>query len=182
MQASASYAGQPSNTVNDSTSAVVQGVLQVPLYEGGKVYSGVRQAKENVSQNKLKVIGAVRSVREGVANSWNSLVASGQAIASARAQVTAAQLALNGVKQEYDVGSRSTVDVLNAETALLTAQLTLVTAEHDRLVYSYQVLANVGLLTADHLRLGVSYDPKLHYDSVRDKWIGFDSYNPDPLN
>jgi TolC family type I secretion outer membrane protein len=182
LQASASYAGQPSNTVNDSTSAVVQGVLQVPLYEGGKVYSGVRQAKENVSQNKLKVIGAVRSVREGVANSWNSLVASGQAIASARAQVTAAQLALDGVKQEYDVGSRSTVDVLNAETALLTAQLTLVTAEHDRLVYSYQVLANVGLLTADHLRLGVSYDPKLHYDSVRDKWIGFDSYNPDPLN
>jgi outer membrane protein len=172
LQASGSYAGQPSNSINDTTSAVVQGVLQVPLYEGGKVYSGVRQAKENVSQNKLKVIGAVRSVREGVANAWNGMVASGQAIASARAQVTAAQLALDGVKQEYDVGSRSTVDVLNAETALLTAQLTLATSEHDRLVASYQVLATVGLLTADHLRLGVSYDPTLHYDSVRNKWIG----------
>lgn len=182
LQATASYAGQPSSSINDTTSAVVQGVLQVPLYEGGKVYSGVRQAKDYVSQNRLKVIGAVRSVREGVANAWNSLVASGQTIAAAKAQVSAAQLALNGVQQEYDVGSRSTVDVLNAETALLSAQLTLATAEHDRQVASFQVLAAIGQLTADHLRLGVSYDPTLHYDAVRNKWIGLDPQDPDPVN
>ncbi|MEO6607685.1 MAG: TolC family outer membrane protein [Aestuariivirga sp.] len=182
VQASANYNGQPSTAINDTTSAVVQGVLQVPLYEGGKVYSGVRQAKENVSQNKLRVIGAVRSVREGVANAWNSLIASGQAITSARAGVSAGQLALNGVNQEYNVGSRSTIDVLNSQTVLLNAQLTLATSEHDRMVASYQVLAAIGLLTANNLKLGVSYDPTLHYDSVRNKWIGFDSYNPDPLN
>ena len=182
VQASANYNGQPSTAISDSTSAVVQGVLQVPLYEGGRVYSEVRQAKENVSENKLRVIGAVRAVREGVANAWNSLIASGQAITSARAQVTAAQLALSGVNQEYNVGSRSTIDVLNSQTVLLNAQLTLATSEHDKMVASYQVLAAIGLLTANNLQLGVSYDPTLHYDSVRNKWIGFESYNPDPLN
>jgi outer membrane protein len=181
VQASGSYYGQPSSSVDQTTSAVVQGVLQVPLYEGGKVYSGVRQAKDNVSQNKLKVIGAVRSVREGVANAWNSLVASGQAIQSAKSQVTAAKLALDGVQQEYQVGSRSTVDVLNAESVLLTAQLTLATSEHDRLVASYEVLSAIGLLTADHLRLGVSYDPTQHYDAVRNKWLGVDPVDPDPV-
>ncbi len=182
LQASANYNGQPSTAISDTTSAVVQGVLQVPLYEGGRVYSEVRQAKEYVSQNKLKVIEAVRSVREGVANAWNSFIASSQVIEAAKSQVTAGRLALNGVQQEYDVGSRSTVDVLNAETVLLTAQLTLATAEHDRLVASYQVLAATGQLTADHLRLGVSYDPSLHYDAVRNKWIGLDPADPDPVN
>ena len=182
LQASESLNDQPSSSVNNSSTAVVEGVLQVPLYEGGKVYSQVRQAKDNVSQNRLKVIGTVRSVRENVANAWNSLIASTQSIAAAKAQVSAAQQALNGVQQEYDVGSRSTVDVLNAQTTLLTAQLTLASAEHDRLVASYEVLANIGLLTADHLQLGVAYNPKVHYDAVRDKWIGLNPEDPDPVN
>jgi len=182
VQASASYNGQPTAAVSDTTTGVVEGVLQVPIYEGGRVYSEVRQAKEVVSQNKLRVIEAVRNVREGVANAWNSFIASSQTIESARAQVSAGQLALTGVQQEFDVGSRSTVDVLNAETVLLTAQLTLATAQHDRLVASYQVLAATGQLTADHLRLGVYYDPKLHYDAVRNKWIGLDPEDPDPVN
>ncbi len=181
VQASQTWSGQPSSAVNSASTSLIQGVVSVPIYEGGKVYSGVRQAQETVSQNKLKVIGAVRSVREGVVDAWNSLASSGQSIASARSQVAASRLALNGVEQEYQVGSRSTIDVLNAEAALLTAQLTLATAVHDRMVASYQVLSAIGQLTADHLRLGVSYDPRLHYDSVRNKWIGFDSTNPDPV-
>lgn len=182
LQASQSLSFPQTSTVSESSTAVVQGVLQVPLYEGGKVYSGVRQAKDTVSQNKLKVIEAVRAVREGVANAWNSLIASSQSIDAARSGVAAARLALSGLQQEYDVGSRSTVDVLNGETTLLSAQLTLASAERDRLVASYQVLAAIGLLTADNLRLGVSYDPQVHYDAVRNKWIGLNNENPDPVN
>ena len=181
LQGSQTWAGQPSTTVNNASTSIVEGVFSVPIYEGGRVYSEVRQAQENVSQNKLRVIGTVRSVRENVTDAWNSYVAASQSIESARSQVSASQLALNGVQQEYQVGSRSTIDVLNAQGTLLTAQLTLATSIHDRAVAGYQVLAAIGQLTADHLRLGVSYDPRVHYDSVRNKWIGFDSVNPDPV-
>jgi outer membrane protein len=156
-------------------SLTLQGVVSVPLYEGGQVYSRVRQAKENVSQSKLKAIDAVRTVRQGVASAWARLAAAQQAVAANKTQVSASQLALNGVRQEYAVGSRSTVDVLNAETSVLNAQISLVSAQHDQLLGSYQLQAAMGHLTAQHLHLGTLYNPNEHYNDVRNKWIGLDA-------
>jgi TolC family type I secretion outer membrane protein len=150
--------------------------LDVPIYEQGMVYSQVRAAKQTASQRRIQVIEAGRAVREGVTSSWNYLTAAQQGIAAARSQVQASLLALDGVRQEYLVGSRTTLDVLNAEQSVLNARIALVQAEHDKIVASYQLLSAMGRLTAQHLALNVShYDPTENYRRVRNKWIGTDA-------
>jgi outer membrane protein len=151
----------------------VLGRVSVPLYEAGSVYSAVREAKQVESQRRIEIIGAARLVRETVVTAWNFLIASRETIAAAKSQVSANALALDGVKQEYLVGSRTTLDVLNAEAELLDSQVTLAQAERDQIVAAYQILGSIGQLTARQIGLGVDYyDPIDNYDNVRNKWFG----------
>ncbi len=83
-----------------------------------------------------------------------------------------------GVREEAKVGQRTTLDVLNAQLALLNARVNLVIAQRDRVVASYAALAAIGRLTAGDLRLNiVEYDPAVHFDQVKDKWFGVDTPN-----
>jgi outer membrane protein len=94
-------------------------------------------------------------------------------IQAAQAQVNSSEIALNGVREEARVGQRTTLDVLNAQQSLVNARVTLVVAQHDRVVASYNLLNAVGILSP--LTLGLStpvYDPRVHYHQVRDSWIG----------
>lgn len=151
----------------------VLGRVSVPLYEAGSVYSAVREAKQVESQRRIEIISAARTVRESVVTAWNFLIASRETIVSSKSQVSANALALDGVKQEYLVGSRTTLDVLNAEAELLNAQVILAQAERDQIVAAYQILGSIGQLTARQLSLGVdTYDPIDNYDNVRNKWFG----------
>jgi outer membrane protein len=158
------------------TTATIEGIITVPLYEGGQIYSAVRQAKQLASQRRILVIETGRGVREGVSIAWNNYLASTQLISANRTQVEAAKLALDGVQQEYLVGSRTTLDVLNAQSVLVSAQINLVQAQSDQIVASYDVLASIGKLTARNLKLKVPYyDPEANYREVRDKWIGLEA-------
>lgn len=149
------------------------GRVTVPLYESGSVYSAVREAKQVESQRRIEIIGAARTVRETVVTAWNFLIASRETITAAKSQVSANTLALDGVKQEYLVGSRTTLDVLNAESELLDSQVTLAQSERDLIVAAYQILGSIGQLTARQIGLGVDYyDPIENYDNVRNKWFG----------
>jgi outer membrane protein len=151
----------------------VGAVLTVPLYEAGLVYSQVRQAKQIASQRRIQVIEVARAVREVVVTAWSSLEAARQVIVASRAQVSANVLALDGVRQEYLVGSRTTLDVLDAEAELVESQVLLADAERDQILAAYQLVASIGRLTARNLALNVEYyDPMENYRDVRDKWIG----------
>jgi TolC family type I secretion outer membrane protein len=173
LQASATFNDNPSSGTSRSESARIEGVLTIPLYEAGRVYSSVREAKHVASQRRLQVIQAGRSVRESVSISWNNLAAAREIIVSAKAQVSAAELALDGVRQEYFVGSRTTLDVLDAETEVVTARIALVSAERDQIVAAYQILGSIGRLTARDLVLPVEYyDADENYLKVRGKWFG----------
>ncbi|MDK9696882.1 MAG: TolC family outer membrane protein [Siculibacillus sp.] len=157
-------------TMND---ARVSLQLTVPLYQGGGEYAKIRQAKEQLGAAKIQVDLARDTVRYNVVSAWGMLQAANASIAAYRAQVEATRLALNGVIEEQRVGQRTTLDVLNQQTSLITAQSNLVNAERSRIVGSFQLAAAIGRLDADHLRLKVtSYDPTAHYDAVKDKWIG----------
>ena len=148
----------------------------VPLYaQGGAVYSSVRQAKQLASQRRIQVIEVARAVRKAVAEAWNAYVAYADIITNARTQVSASELALNGVQQEYQAGTRTTLDVLNAQRDLVVSRTTLVNAEKNRVVAAYQLLASIGHLTARDLDLNVAvYDPEQNYNRVRNKWFGTD--------
>lgn len=175
LQANASLSNDSQFDSGETKSANIAGVLTVPIYEAGAVYSDVRRAKQIESQRRIQVVEAGRAVVKGVTTAWNFLSAAREVIVSARAQVAAAAEALNGVQQEYLVGSRSTIDVLNAEQEVINARINLVSAEHDHVLASYELQAAIGKLTARNLGLaGPYYDTGENYRRVKNKWIGTD--------
>ena len=158
---------------SQQTTASIVGQISVPIYEGGEVYARARQAKEVLGQQRLQTDLQRDRVRALVVSSWGQVENSKQAIVSTQAAVKAAEIALNGVREEAKVGQRTTLDVLNAQQVLLNARVTLVTAQRDRVVFSYTLLAAVGRLSATTLNLAVTrYDANIHYDQVKDKWFG----------
>jgi outer membrane protein len=147
--------------------------LAVPVYQGGAEYSLIRQSKETLAQQRLNLDMVRDQTRATIVQSWGQLQAARAQVSSAQAQVTASETALNGVREEARVGQRTTLDVLNAQQALVNARNALVNAQHDRVVASYSVLAAVGRLTPQVLGLAtVIYDPSVHYHQVRDAWGG----------
>ncbi len=173
LTASASKNYLPVYNVNKQTEASVLGTLTIPIYQGGAEYSAIRQSKETVGQQRLNLDVTRDQARATVVQSWGQLDAAKAQIEATTAQVNAAEIALNGVREEARVGQRTTLDVLNAQQELVNARVALVTAQHDRVVASYTLLAAVGGLSMQHLGLNVLiYDPQVHYQQVRDAWIG----------
>lgn len=172
-----SLAHSDSSITDDSwsNSASIGAVLSVPFYQSGSVYSQVRQARQINSQRKIQIDEAVRQVREAVSQSWERLETAQARIKSSDEEIRANSIALEGVQQEAQVGSRTTLDVLDAEQELLTSNVKRVTSRRNEYVAVYDVLAAIGNLTASKLALAVDlYDPTVNYDRVRDKWIGLD--------
>jgi outer membrane protein len=158
--------------------AFVLGQLSVPIYQGGQEYSLIRQAKETVGQKRIDLDTARDAAQANVITVWAQLEAAKAQIYATQTQVASAEIALNGVREEARVGQRTTLDVLNAIIALVNARTALVTAQHDRVVASYNTLAGVGELNMPKLGLNIPlYDPMVHYQQVRDAWAGV--RNPD---
>lgn len=165
-------------TGSRSFNGTVLGQVSVPLYEGGVTYSEIRQAKETASQARLQADLQSAAVRALVSSTWGQLDSAKAVIQSSEAAVKSAAIALAGVREEAKVGQRTTLDVLNAQQLLLNTRVSLVSAQHDRVVASYAVMAAIGRLSAANLNLNViEYDPTVHFDQVKNKWIG--THTPD---
>jgi outer membrane protein len=157
----------------ESFTAGVSGQLTVPVYQGGSEYAAIRQAKETQGQRQLDLHVARDQVRANVWQAWAQLQASKSSIESTKAQVKSAEAALNGVREEARLGQRTTLDVLNAQQELVSARIAMVSAQRDRVVNSYTLLAAIGRLSPQALGLSVpAYDATVHYHQVRDAWAG----------
>jgi outer membrane protein len=164
---------ETSLTTLEAMQGSVVGQMTLPLYQGGGEYATIRQSKETLTQRRLDLDTARDQTRATVTQSWGQLQAAKAQILSTQAQVNAAEIALNGVREEARVGQRTTLDVLNAQQELVNARVALVTAQRDRVVASYALLAAVGRLSIQTLALHVPvYDPRIHYHQVRDSWFG----------
>ena len=173
LQASGQQSYESTITTFRSFGAAAVAQLSVPVYQGGAEYSLIRQSKENLAQQRLVLEQTRDQTRANTVTAWGQLVAGKAQVASAQAQVDASEIALTGVRREATVGQRTTLDVLNAQQALVNARVALVTAQHDRVVASYAVLNAVGRLSPQVLNLPTSvYDPSVHYQQVRDSWVG----------
>ena len=178
LQASYDRNGQDSAPQSIGEQTVVRGVVTWPLYQGGAEWANVRQAKELNSQARLQVLDTQRGVDQGVSNAWEGLRAAKSLTVANDKQVKAEQLAFEGVRQELEVGSRTTLDVLNEQQTLLNAQVALVRSQHDEVVAGYQLLASVGKLTAKELGLPVTlYDPSENYDMQTWRPFGAATYD-----
>jgi outer membrane protein len=164
-----------------SQSATLQATI--PLYQAGQIGSQIRQAQERRNE-LLAAIGAVgRQVAESATNAVVSLQTSRALIQSSQVAVDANMLALEGVKQENQVGTRTVLEVLNAEQELLQTRANLVSARRDEYVAGYTLLAAVGQAEGDALAVSTdTYDPTVNARAVRHKWNDFEQTpNPPPL-
>jgi outer membrane protein len=150
--------------------------MTVPLYEAGSVYAQTRAAKQTVYQRRNLLDDARRAAIQSATRDWETIQSGRAQVQSLQSTIRAAAIALEGVRQEAQVGSRTVLDVLNAEQELFTDRVNLVQAQHDLAVAEFDLSQQIGRLTAESLKLPVQpYDPKKHYDDVRNKWIGFGS-------
>ncbi|WP_424811912.1 TolC family outer membrane protein [Roseococcus sp. YIM B11640] len=152
--------------------------LTVPIYQNGAEHSAVRQARQQAQQSITQVDEQRRLVAQNASQSWESLRSARAAVESVRAQIRAAEIALDGVQREAIVGSRTTLDVLNAEQELLNARTSLVNALSLVITGSYALAASIGRLTAQDLGLQVEiYDMTAYYNAVRNRWAGIGDYS-----
>ena len=159
---------------HEQSEASVIARLTMPLYEAGSVYAQTRAAKQTVTQLRDQLLDARRAAIQQATRDWEQILSLRQRIVSLNATIRAAGIALDGVRQEEQAGTRTVLDVLNAQQELLSDQTSLVTTQHDLAIAEFDLALQVGTLTAIDLKLPVQYyDVDKHYQEVRNKWIGF---------
>jgi len=174
LQAQSSWASNSAVGIDESRDRRVGLQLSMPLYAGGAQQARIRGSALGVQQRQLELDATRRETRRGVLASWNGLLAARARVASFRASVAANEVAYEGAQAEYQrIGSRTLLDVLNAEQELFTAQVSLAQARRDEVVAAFQVNAAIGGLTARKLDLPVNiHDPAPHLERARSNWFG----------
>jgi outer membrane protein len=168
-----SYGSTTTITNLESFNASGLAQLNIPVFQGGGEYAQIRQAKETLQQRRVDLDTQRDQAQQTLVQAWGALEAAKAQVQATQTQVNAAEIALNGVREEARVGQRTTLDVLNAQQELVNARVALVSAQRDRVVQSYTLLAASGGLSATVLALPVQvYDPTVHYHQVRDTWVG----------
>jgi outer membrane protein len=167
--------GTPENRSNTTAGISVN----IPLYQGGRPAARVRQAQARESQSMEQAIEVERGVIAQTRAAYASWRAANAVAESSRIAVDASRLSLEGVRAENSVGSRTILDILNAEQELLNAQVQLVTARRDAYVAGFTLLAAMGRAEAEDLGLegGALYDPEVNARRVRSR---FSDWGDDP--
>ncbi len=173
--------GSSSAALAQSATSATAGVnVTIPLFQGGRPAARVRQAQAREAQALEQAVGTERSVIAQTRSAYASWHAASAVAESSLVAVNASRLSLEGVRAENSVGSRTILDILNAEQELLNAQVQLVTARHDAYVAGFTLLAAMGRAEAEDLGLdnaGTLYDPDTNYQRVRSSiW----DWNDDP--
>jgi len=142
--------------------------LDQTIYAGGRLSSALRSAVASSEQAHAAQLQTGVQVSEAVGKAWSNILVANASLAANREQIRAAQAAYDGVKQEADLGSRTTLDVLSAEQTLLSAKAAALQAQANLSVSQYALLSAMGLLTAEDLKLGVpTFDPEAYYNAVK---------------
>ncbi|MHA6719487.1 TolC family outer membrane protein [Sphingomonas sp. RS6] len=164
--------GQRAGINPNGTSSTIALQLSVPIFQGGLPAAQVRQAQARQASAIETVTLTERGVIAQARSAYASYRSSLEVIESSRVAVQANQLSLEGVRAENSVGTRTILDILNAEQELLNAQVQYVTAERDAYIAGFTLLAAMGKAQAADLNLegGVLYDPVANYRRVRNRW------------
>ena len=155
---------------NATTSNTLDVTMTGTLYRGGELSAQYNKAQANVEARRYALNLAVLSVGQEAVNAFNNLQVQRAQIESANQQIRASTVAFRGVKEEATLGSRTTLDVLDAEQELLDSRTNLLVAETQQYVAAYSLMAAMGVLTVKKLGLNVpTYDPDTYYNSVKNR-------------
>jgi outer membrane protein len=151
--------------------------VRVPIYEGGISYSNIRQAKEKLGESRLLFDQQINLVNQQVESAWASWKNSEAYLKATKMQVENAELALSGLREELKFGQRTTWDVLNYQQTLTNARIAFVTAQRERILSSYNLLAACGKLSAKVLDLDVPiYNLEEHFHNVKNQFFGLEAW------
>ena len=148
-----SYADDVSSTIDEREKDVLKATVSWPFYSGGKKRSTISKNSNLTARKRLLLDDAIRTNETNVASAWSSLESSQGFLNSVKAQVRAAQIANDGIAAEYERGSRTTLDVIQSNGLLLSAQISLASSEKNYLMAQYNLLKTVGLLNSQYLKL-----------------------------
>ena len=159
--------------------ATVSLSVTFPLYQAGLTDAQTRAAKQTAGQRRIDIETTRRQVLQAALQNWSLFDAARAQVQAFEVQVQSAQVAFNGVQAEQRVGTRTVQEVLNAQQDLFSAQVNLVGAQRDNVVFSYQLASSLGGLTASQLALPVEiYDPVKNYRDTRERWFGTSIHEP----
>jgi len=150
-----SYTEDLSTTYDEREKDVLKATVSWPFYSGGKKYATIDKNHSIKVRQRLLLDNAVKNNLTGVTSAWANLRSSESFLNSVRVQVKAAEIANEGITAEYlsGAGSRSTLDVIQSNSLLLNAQISLANSERNYLIAQYNLLKSVGLLTSSYLNL-----------------------------
>lgn len=156
IEGSYAYAEEPSAQVEDNISASISAVLTVPLFAGGQGLAQLARAKAQADARRYEALDARRAIEENLENSWTRYEAASARLVFAQEQERASEVALDSVQREAELGTRTTLDTLDAAQELLDARVSHQESRRDQQVAAYALLAAVGLLTPQQLELGAT--------------------------
>ena len=148
-----SYSDDLSSTIDQREKDILKATVSWPFFTGGKTQSKINKQSNLTTRKRLLLDHAVRTNETNVASAWSSLESSKSFLNSVKVQVRAAQIANEGIAAEYERGSRTTLDVIQSNSLLLSAQLSQVNSERNYLMAQYNLLKAIGLLNSQYLKL-----------------------------
>ncbi len=155
------------NDVSDGDTSSVGINYNQPIYQGGRLAAGIRQAMAQRDASRASLLNTQEIIAQGVSTAMVRFRVAQANIQATDRQVRAADVAFRGIREEAALGARTTLDVLDAEQQLLDAQASRIAAQTELYVAAYQILSAQGALTAANLGLGVQiYDPAAYYNQV----------------
>ena len=148
-----SYTDDLSSTIGERDKDILKAAVSWPFYSGGKKKYKISKNTNLTTRKRLLLDHTVRTNETNVASAWSSLQSSKSFLNSVKVQLKSSQIANEGIAAEYERGSRTTLDVIQSNSLLLSAQLSLVNSERDYLMAQYNLLKAVGLLNSQYLKL-----------------------------
>ena len=148
-----SYSDDLSSTVDQREKDTLKATVSWPFYSGGKKKFTINKNSNLTNRKRLLLDDVVRTNETNVASSWSSLESSKSFLNSVKIQVRAAKIANEGIAAEYERGSRTTLDVIQSNSLLLSAQISLANSEREYLLAQYNLLKAIGLLNSQYLKL-----------------------------
>ncbi|MBJ57819.1 MAG: hypothetical protein CMP24_06225 [Rickettsiales bacterium] len=175
LNLSAQNAWDPNTFFDEYKNYSIDLSLNVPLYQGGKNYADVRKKKKIAIEKSRNFDFEIREAVKDVEVVWLSLKNTQYQIKAIESSIFANNTALKGVREEEKVGTRTTLDVLDAEQELLEEKMVLVKAKKDLFFFSFQLLEKLGRLNPQSLKLNVKeYDKNAYYNKIKKLWLGFE--------
>ena len=164
---------QTSSETNSAEEASIKATFSFPLYQSGAASARIRSAKATWNKERRNLDASIRLTVQETSQSWERYVTAKAQVTAFASAVRAAEIALEGVKQEAKVGSRTVLDVLDAEQELMDARVSLIRARRNIAVASMELRQSIGTLIASKMKLDVKlYDPKKYSNLSRDRWSG----------